>query len=99
MFNTIVLKKGEGTYTRNEWERFKKGNTILGCDSEPEEIKRWSIDHKEEAQEELKKYRCRYFKDANFYYVEEYALEYCECDNDEEFISGSDYDLAEEEKE
>lgn len=28
--------------------------------------------------------------------VEEYAIEYCECDEDGEFLSGSDYNLAEE---
>lgn len=26
----------------------------------------------------------------------EYALEYCECDEDGEFIQGADFDLAEE---
>lgn len=28
--------------------------------------------------------------------VEEYALEYCETDQDGEFVEGSDYDLAPE---
>lgn len=28
--------------------------------------------------------------------VTEYALEYCECDEDGEFIQGADFDLAEE---
>lgn len=98
MNNTIILKKGEGRYTRNEWKNFEKGNTIWGCDEEPEELKRWSIDQKEEAQTELAKHKCRYFKDTELYYVEEYALDYCECDEDGELASGSDYDFAETEE-
>lgn len=99
MFNTIILKKGEARLTRSEFKSFEKGDTIFGCDSEPEELKRWSSDQKEEAQAELEKYRCRYFKGAELYYAEEYALEFCECDEEGEFISGSDYDLAEEKTE
>lgn len=98
MFNTIILKKGEGRYTRNEWKKFEKGNTIWGENEEPEELKRWSIDQKEEAQTELEKYKCRYSKGVELYYAEEYALDYCECDEDGEFTFGSDFDLAEEEE-
>ena len=97
MNNTIILKKGEGRYTRNEWKNFEKGDTIWGCDENPEELKRWSIDQKEEAQTELAKYKCRYFKGAELYYAEEYALDYCECDEEGEVMFGSDFDLAEEE--
>lgn len=99
MYNTIILKKGEGRYTRNEWKKFEKGGTIWGCDENPEELKRWSGDQKEEAQAELAKYRCKYSKGVELYYAEEYALDYCECDEDGEFTFGSDFDLAEEEEE
>lgn len=99
MFNTIILKKGEGAYTRSEWKKFEKGDTIWGCDMNPEELRRWSIDQKEEAQAELAKYKCRYPEGIELYYATEYALEYCECDEDGEFIQGSDFDLAEEEPE
>lgn len=30
-------------------------------------------------------------------YIDEWALEYCECDEDGEFVEGSDYDMADEE--
>ena len=75
----------------------KKAIQVGGCDENPEELKRWSIDQKEEAQTELAKYKCRYFKGAELYYAEEYALDYCECDEEGEVMFGSDFDLAEEE--
>lgn len=99
MFNTIILKKGEARLTRGEFKNFEKGDTIFGCDSEPEELKRWGIDQKEEALKEFEKYTCSYRRPLELYNIEEYALEYCECDEDGEFISGSNYDLAEEKAE
>ena len=62
----------------------------------PEELARWCMEDIEEAKKALAKKRCSYIKKLSLYSVEEYALEYCECDTDGEFISGSDYDLAEE---
>lgn len=60
------------------------------------ELKRWDITQAEEAKAELAKYNCSYSKGIALYYIEEYALEYCECDEDGEFVQGSDYDFAEE---
>lgn len=100
MNNTIILKHCEIRLTREEFKGFKKGNTICGEDEYPvEELKRWSIEDQQEAIEELSKYRCKYTEDGSLYNIEEYALEYCECDEYGEFIQGSDYDLAPEESE
>lgn len=96
MNNTIILLKGETLLTRREYKKFNKGDTIWGIDSEPEEIKRWSIEQKHQAKEELAKYTCLYHENAETWSVEEYALEYCEFDEDGEFLQGSDFDLAEE---
>lgn len=96
MYNTIILKKGYARLTESEYKNFQKGDTIYGVDSEPEELKRWGIEDEEQAKEELAKYRCTYIE-SNGWDIEEYALEYCECDSEGEFISGSDYELAEKE--
>lgn len=95
MFNTIILLKGYQKLTEKEYRKFEKGNTIWGDNSDPEEIKRWNIEEKEDAKKELSKYHCKY-QGGYDWDIEEYALEYCECDEDGEFVQGSDYDLAEE---
>ena len=97
MFNTIILLKGEARLSRREYKNFSEGDTIWGADSSAEEIKRWDIEHEEEAKEELKKYKCSTYTNGSIYTIEEYALEYCECNDDGEFVIGSDYDLAEKE--
>lgn len=97
MNNTIRLLRGELRFTEQEYKRFQKGDTIFGENVPQEEMKRWSIDKKEEAKAELAKYRCSYGKDYDCHNVTEYALEYSELDEDGEFVNGGDYDLAEEE--
>lgn len=96
MNNTIILLKGFALLTRSEYKSFKKGDTICGIGRAPEEVKRWSIEQEQEAKEELGRYACEYHESAETWSVEEYALEYCECDDDREFMQGSDYELAEE---
>lgn len=96
MYNAIRLIKGERFLAKREWEKFEKGDTVFGIDIDPVELKKWTIDQKEEAQEELSKYRCEYWKTGDTYNVREYALEYFEEDEDGEFECGSDYNLAEE---
>lgn len=93
MWNTIILKKGHEYLTEREYKNFEKGDTIYGVDSNPEELKRWNIKDEEEARAELAKYNCTY-SSGNVFDIEEYALEYCECDEDGEFVQGSDFDLA-----
>lgn len=97
MFNTIVLKSGEARLTNLEYKQFSPGDTIMGNDSVPVEIKRWEIDQKAEAKAELSKLRCSYERYNEYLYsIQEYALEYCKCDEDGEFLEGSDYDFARE---
>lgn len=96
MNNTIILLKGTETLTKMEYRRFEKGDTIWGLDQEPEELKRWNIEEKAAAVEELNRYRCEYRQLRELVDITEYALEYCECDEDGEFVQGADYDLAEE---
>lgn len=93
--NTVILLKGEGRFTKTEYKHFSVGDTIYGEDSNPTELKRWSIEQKVEALAELQKYRCSYRKDNQLWDVAEYALEFCTCDEDGEFMDGSDYEFAE----
>lgn len=94
MFNTIILLKGIETLTKKQFKTFEKGNTIFGLDSEPEELKRWSISNKDEAEKALSELKCVYRLLPESVDITEYALEYCECDENGEFVQGSDFDLA-----
>lgn len=96
MFNTIILRAGQATLTKGEYERFQEGDTIFGVDSDPEELKRWVIEDEEEAKKELARHSCEYIEHAEFWDIKEYALEYCECDEGGDFVEGSDYELAAE---
>lgn len=95
-FNTIrLLEKFEWIDTYSDFKQFKRGDAILRENSCVDEIKRWSIEQKEEAKAELAKYKCEYTR----HYVREYALEYFRSDDDGEFLCGSDYDFAEADEE
>ena len=96
MYNTIILKKGEAILTPREYRDFCKGDTIWGDYRMPKELFRWPIEQEEEAKSELAKYKCEYRRGIEDYFISEYGLEYCECDEDGDFVSGSDFDLAEE---
>lgn len=58
MYNTIRLLRGEERLSYSEFKKFQRGDTIFGVDSDPTEIKRWSIDDKDKAKAELSKYQC-----------------------------------------
>ena len=45
MLNMIRLLHGECRATSEEMKKFKKGDTIWGNDENPEELKRWSMEH------------------------------------------------------
>lgn len=98
MNNAIILQRGEASLTNGEYKKFDKGDTIWGVDSEPVELKRWNVEQEAEAKAELAKYKCTYSNSSggNVWDIEEYALEYCECDEHGEFLQGSDYNLAED---
>ena len=94
----IILEKGERILTKKEYKTFEKGDAIWGDCSNPEELKRWTIENKNEAEKELEKYKCKYeygqLQEA--YYITEYALEYCECDENGDYDFGIEYELAKE---
>lgn len=94
--NTIRLLKGEGQYTEKEYKNFTAGDAIYGDNTDPIELARWNITNKAEAEAALAKYKCEYDYGElqNTYYVTEYALEYCDTDEDGEFVDGSDYLFA-----
>lgn len=95
MFNTIILVHGDGNCPERKWlTKVQPGDSIFGTDSDAKEIKRWPIDKKDEALAALAKHRCKYTLHHGTMWIDEYALEYCECDEDGDFIMGSDYDLA-----
>lgn len=95
MWNTIILLKGTLKTSLSYFKDFEYGDTIYGLNSEPEELARFSIGEKDKALKELSKHKCTYAKGAEIVYIEEYALQYCNCDEDGDLICGSDYDLAE----
>lgn len=95
-YNTIHLMHGEITLTNDEFKKFNKGDSIYGYDTDPEIVKTWSIEQESEAKKELAKYRCSYKSNGHLHYIEEYSLDYCLCDEDGEFVEGSDFELAKE---
>jgi hypothetical protein len=98
MMNTIILLHNEARLNRRfELKKFQKGDLIWGADENPEELKRWSASEEDAARAELAKHRCVYdpYHDE-LAYIEEYALEWFEADEDGEFLSGSDFELAQE---
>lgn len=94
--NTIVLLAGKETITKKEFKNFERGSAIWGYTQVPTEIKRWSMDQKEEAEKELANYRCKYLLSPENVEITEYALMYCVCDDEGYFVEGADYDLAKE---
>ena len=95
-FNTIILLQNQASLTRPEYENFNEGDLILGVDIDPTELKMWPIEQEQEARAELAKYNCSYITDSNpnLVFVEEYALMYCNCYDDGEFIEGANFVFA-----
>lgn len=95
MYNTIFLKHGNALVKAAKFKDYSMGNAIFGVDAVPDILWKWPIEKELEAKAELKKLRCTYEKSGDFFYIKEFALEYCETDEDGDFICGSDFDLAE----
>lgn len=81
-------------------EATERGDTIFGDNSNAKEIMRWPKSEKPAALAELSKHRCIYREEGTFHgrkviIADEWALEYFESDEEGEFFSGSDFDLAE----
>lgn len=94
MNNTIILRHGFG-------EIADKGDTIWGIDSDAQEVKRWIASDEAVARDELNRHKCQYHEESTFHgfkvlQADEWALEFCECDENGDFVQGSDYELAEE---
>lgn len=95
MLSMIRLLHGERRITNEELKKFQKGDTIWGNDTDPEELKRWTIEEEEEAEEELENLYCKSVEYNEYLTdIEEYALEYFNADENGEFIEGSDFELA-----
>lgn len=94
MHNTIILKSWQRTFTPTMYAQFEPFD-LIGSLVEPTEIGRWNIEEEQEALKELSNFKCTYWKAKELYYVEEFALEYCNCNEDGEIIEGSDYLIAE----
>lgn len=94
MYNTIRLLHNRVNMTTNEYKEFEHGDTIFGVGN-PEVLAKWVIDDIDDAKEELERHYCSAIGGDKYTEVEEYALEYCDMDENGEFECGSDYDLAE----
>lgn len=97
MFNTIILWHGEAALSKMEMKKFEKGDTVCNDWADATEVQRWNISDKDEAVAVLASKKCTYKKGIELTYIDEWALEYCECDENGEFVEGSDYDMADEE--
>lgn len=75
----IVLLKGEATVSKIEYEKFEKGSTIFGIDSCPKELKFWKEKEMNDAREYLKYCKCKYVQYPHCIDIQEYALEYYDC--------------------
>lgn len=94
----IRLVKGYARLTNSEFSKFEKGDTIWSDGSNPEELNRWMAEDEAEALKALEAVRCRYEAyNSQLVEIEEFALEYFTADEDEEFLDGSDYQMADEE--
>lgn len=95
MNNTVILKKYEAGLTNREYKEMNYRLCVEGY--EGKELARWNIEDIDIAKKELAKYKNKRWTNGSVWDIEEYALEYCECDEDGEFIAGSDYDIAKDE--
>lgn len=99
-YNTIILKKGVEKLSQKEKQTYKKGDLIYGKrDKPPVELKRWTLENEKKAEIELEKYFC--WMDSSIFSgkVFEYALVYCQTDENGEVIKELEYKFARENKE
>lgn len=95
--NLFMQNFQQCSYSKKQFNNFTEGDCICGENASPEELKRWTGDQYDLAKAELAKYSCSYRKSGGYMFADEYALEYCNTDEDGEFLDGSDLDLAEKE--
>lgn len=99
MHNTIILWRGSAEFRAREWlKTAKPGDAIFGIDTSPAEVNRWPIDQEAAAWAALAECRSEYTirqgVGGPHIFAEEWALEWCECDEDGDFVEGSDYEVA-----
>lgn len=94
MSNTIILKHGAGNVPCEKFNRFSMGDTIFGTNANPVEICRWGIDEELYALKTFVALSSKYRLFDTHWYIEEYALEYCECDKDGNIIETCGYDVS-----
>lgn len=86
MFNSIRLVHGIGVVSRRGEAYIESG----------EPVKCWPIEEKDKAYTELANHRCTYSKgDKKKAHADEWALEFCELDEEGMFVDGSDFSPAE----
>ena len=99
MFNTIILWKTISRLTEREFKDFHRGDAAMEHDGGTEELCRGSIGEKDAAYAELRKHKNEYYLGNQVKRIEEYGLEFCEYNEDGEYVNGSDYDFAEDDPE
>lgn len=90
--NTITLIHSESNYSAND---VRCGRVSLDeCLCDPTEVKRWGICDEDAARAELAKHKSSFSYKNGAVWVDAWALEFFESDDDGEFLEGSDMDLA-----
>lgn len=99
-YNTIILKKGVEKLSWKEKQIYKAGDLIYGKGKKPPiELKRWASKNEEKARMELEKYFCWIDRGVGSGKVFEYALIYCQTDENGEIVKELEYKFARENKE
>lgn len=99
-YNTIILKKAIEKLSKKMEQTYKIGDLIYGRgEKQPVELKRWTSENEEKADQELEKYFCWIDRGPGGCKVMEYALIYCQTDENGEVIKELKVKLAKENKE
>lgn len=95
--DTIILIHGSSQCKARDWrKKIFPGEAVFGIDNNSQYIKKWPAEEEASAYKELSSKKCEYYRTGDTIWLDEWALMWCECDEDGEFISGADYELAEE---
>lgn len=93
--NTITLIHAFSNYSANDVRRGRV--SLVDCLCDPTEVKRWSITDEDAARAELAKHKSSFSHKNGTVWVDAWALEFFEADEDGEFLEGSDMVFAEPE--
>lgn len=99
-YNTIILKKAIEELSWKRKQTYKMGDLIYGKgEKQPVELKRWTSENEEKAEWELEKYFCWIDRGSCSGKAMEYALIYCQTDENGEVIKELRIKFAKENKE